>query len=114
MSAPGWWRSSPGEPFDRYLQAHVFEPLGMVDTGFSVARRLGRPVCGLLPVPARRAAPRCMDDPETSPYRRLRSYLSGAGGLVSTSADYLRFCQMLLNGASSTAAASSGARPSSS
>ncbi len=25
-----------GEPFDRYLQAHIFEPLGMVDTGFSV------------------------------------------------------------------------------
>jgi CubicO group peptidase (beta-lactamase class C family) len=38
------------------------------------------------------------DDPETSPYRRLRSYQSGAGGLVSTSGDYLRFCQMLLNG----------------
>jgi CubicO group peptidase (beta-lactamase class C family) len=39
-----------------------------------------------------------MDDPETSSYRRSRSYLSGAGGLVSTSGDYLRFCQMLLNG----------------
>ena len=42
------------------------------------------------------AEPRLVDDPETSPYRRPRSYLSGAGGLVSTSADYLRFCQMLL------------------
>jgi CubicO group peptidase (beta-lactamase class C family) len=41
-------------------------------------------------------APPLMDDPATSTYRRTRSYLSGAGGLVSTSGDYLRFCQMLL------------------
>ena len=84
-----------GEPFDRYLQAHIFEPLGMVDTGFSVPdasvdrfaacyryRRGGPPVL--------------MEDPEHSTYRRQRSYLSGAGGLVSTTLDYLRFCQSLV------------------
>src|SRR5205807_7865639 len=31
-------------------------------------------------------------------YTRPRRYLSGSGGLVSTAADYLRFCRMLANG----------------
>jgi CubicO group peptidase (beta-lactamase class C family) len=86
-----------GERFDRYLQANVFGPLAMVDTGFAVPEGSS----------ARFAAcynyepggpPALQDDPEHSPYRRIRSYQSGAGGLVSTSGDYLRFCQMLLNG----------------
>jgi CubicO group peptidase (beta-lactamase class C family) len=38
------------------------------------------------------------DKPETSPYMKERSFLSGGGGLVSTIDDYARFCQMLLNG----------------
>jgi CubicO group peptidase (beta-lactamase class C family) len=85
-----------GERFDRYLQAHVFEPLGMVDTGFSVA---DDSVIRLAACYSYRPgeSPALQDDPEQSPYRRLRSYQSGAGGLVSTSGDYLRFCQMLLN-----------------
>jgi CubicO group peptidase (beta-lactamase class C family) len=39
-----------------------------------------------------------LDDPERSTYRRQPSFLSGGGGLVSTTEDYLRFCRMLLNG----------------
>jgi CubicO group peptidase (beta-lactamase class C family) len=34
----------------------------------------------------------------SSLYVRPRTYFSGAGGLVSTAADYLRFCKMLANG----------------
>jgi CubicO group peptidase (beta-lactamase class C family) len=85
-----------GLPFDAYLRAHVFEPLGMVDTGFSVpddsVERLAANYWYESGAP-----PRLIDDPERSPYRRIRSFQSGAGGLVSTSADYLRFCQALLN-----------------
>src|SRR5262245_34021046 len=33
-----------------------------------------------------------------SRYRKKPPFLSGGGGLVSTARDYLRFCQMLLNG----------------
>ena len=33
---PGWSRWCPGQRFDEYLQATIFDPLGMVDTGFSV------------------------------------------------------------------------------
>jgi len=84
-----------GERFDQYLQAHVFEPLGMVDTGFSVPDgMLDRFAACYRYRPGQ--APELMDDPEQSSYRRQRSYLSGAGGLVSTTADYLRFCQMLV------------------
>jgi len=85
-----------GHSFDRYLMDNLFRPLGMVDTHFSVpdqsAERLA--ACywyhaGGLPV--------LQEDPVKSSYRRKRSYLSGAGGLVSTSGDYVRFSQMLLN-----------------
>jgi CubicO group peptidase (beta-lactamase class C family) len=84
------------QPFDEYLRAHLFEPLGMVDTGFSVPDdSVSRLAACYAYRPGGR--PRLIDDPETSPYRRHRSYLSGAGGLVGTTGDYLRFCQMLAN-----------------
>ena len=84
-----------GQTFDRYLRTNVFEPLGMSDTDFSVpADSIDRfAACYRY---RKGGPPELMDDPERSSYRRQRSYLSGAGGLVSTTADYLRFCQMLL------------------
>jgi CubicO group peptidase (beta-lactamase class C family) len=85
-----------GEPFDEYLRSHLFEPLGMDDTGFSVPDQAhSRFAACYLYRPGGR--PQLLDDPEQSPYRRRRSYLSGAGGLVATTGDYLRFCQMLVN-----------------
>ena len=42
--------------------------------------------------------PRLMDGPFANGILRPRSYLSGAGGLVSTTHDYVAFCQMLANG----------------
>jgi CubicO group peptidase (beta-lactamase class C family) len=86
-----------GQGFDDYLSAEVFEPLGMVDTAFSVPETaLGRFSAGY----ARNARKQLVlvDDPETSPYLTPPTFLSGGGGLVSTTADYLRFCQMLLGG----------------
>jgi CubicO group peptidase (beta-lactamase class C family) len=86
-----------GKRFDEYLQDHVFGPLGMVDTGFTVpADKIDRFAANYSRGPDK--AIRLEDDPETSEYTRPRSFLSGGGGLVSTAADYLRFCQMLLCG----------------
>ncbi len=84
-----------GQTFDEYLEHEIFEPLGMVDTGFFVPDdKLGRFGANYSRQPGE--APRLVDDPETSNYRRRPSYLSGAGGLVSTTADYLAFCRMLV------------------
>ncbi len=77
-----------GEPLDQFLQSRIFTPLQMVDTGFHVPKaKLGRLVDA--PMPER---PRIWD--VTKPAKLF----SGGGGLVSTAPDYLRFCQMLLNG----------------
>jgi len=77
-----------GQALDQFLQRRVFTPLHMVDTGFFVPQeKLGRLVDA--PTPERQAI---WD--MTKPARLF----SGSGGLVSTAPDYLRFCQMLLNG----------------
>jgi CubicO group peptidase (beta-lactamase class C family) len=77
-----------GEPLDQFLESHIFKPLGMVDTGFYVPEvKLSR-----LADPAPEGRGELFD--VTKPLR----YVSGSGGLVSTAPDYLRFCQMLLNG----------------
>jgi CubicO group peptidase (beta-lactamase class C family) len=77
-----------GEPFDEFLQTRIFDPLKMVDTGFFVpADKLD----GLVDPPVEPRNPRF----DISKPRKL---LSGGGGLASTAPDYLRFCQMLLNG----------------
>jgi CubicO group peptidase (beta-lactamase class C family) len=86
-----------GQRFDDYLRQEIFEPLGMVDTGFFVPEASADRLTACYQYrPAN--TPSLMDAPETSRYLRPRSYLSGAGGLVSTTHDYVAFCQMLANG----------------
>jgi CubicO group peptidase (beta-lactamase class C family) len=85
-----------GMPFEDFLKTRVFEPLGMVDTGFSV-----RPGETARLTACYQAKPgggmQLQDDPEKSPYLAPPKLVSGGGGLVSTAADYARFCRMLLN-----------------
>jgi CubicO group peptidase (beta-lactamase class C family) len=86
-----------GQRFDDYLRDTIFEPLAMVDTGFLVPDdKAGR----FAACYRRDASKRLVlaDDPQDSIYRAEPSFLSGGGGLVSTTGDYLRFCQMLLSG----------------
>jgi len=86
-----------GQRFDEYLRSTLFEPLGMEDTAFAVPDdKVDRFAANY----ARTADKRLLlaDDPTTSTFRRTPTFLSGGGGLVSTTADYLRFCQMLANG----------------
>jgi len=86
-----------GQRFDDYLRETIFEPLGMADTGFVVpegardrfAANYQRGDGGTLEV---------VDDPATSVYLAPRAMRSGGGGLVSTTGDYLRFCEMLRRG----------------
>jgi CubicO group peptidase (beta-lactamase class C family) len=84
-----------GEPFDQYLRRHIFEPLGMHDTAFQVPpEEVDRFAACYDRGPGKKL--RLQDDPPTSPYLAAPKLLSGGGGLVSTAADYLRFCRMLL------------------
>ena len=79
-----------GKPFDAFLDNRLFKPLGMVDTGFWVPpEKLHR----LVDPPAVELKFMFPDRDVTKP----TTMFSGGGGLVSTAADYLRFCQMLLN-----------------
>ncbi len=88
-----------GQDLATFLREKIFEPLDMPDTGFTVpsgkrARfvqlyRRTKDKTGLEPAPAGRS--KRYFDYESRWY-------SGGGGLVSTTRDYLRFCQMLLNG----------------
>lgn len=86
-----------GQRFDKFLAEHIFGPLGMKDTGFFVPEdKLARfAAC------YRRAADKSLqltDDPQTSQYRSEPKFFSGGGGLVSTLADYHKFCEMLRRG----------------
>jgi CubicO group peptidase (beta-lactamase class C family) len=86
-----------GLPFDEYLRRELFEPLGMVDTGFFVPESEHPRLAACYEYrPA--TTPRLMEGSFVNGILRPRSYLSGAGGLVSTTHDYVAFCQMLANG----------------
>jgi CubicO group peptidase (beta-lactamase class C family) len=86
-----------GQRFDEYLQRAVFGPLQMVDTGFMVPdTKIGRFAANYSRSPDKKLA--LVDDPDRSGFRKMPTFLSGGGGLVSTTMDYLRFAQMLANG----------------
>jgi CubicO group peptidase (beta-lactamase class C family) len=94
-----------GVPFDEYLRARIFEPLGMPDTDFYVhagkeSRFAACYASGSLgpAAPTQPAKMILLDNPVKSAYLEPTTMLSGGGGLVSTAEDYLRFCRMLLAG----------------
>ena len=84
-----------GIPFEDFLQQRILGPLGMVDTAFSVpddkAARFAQ--CYQLS-PEGKLVPSTLG----RNFRQQPSAPSGGGGLVSTAADYLRFCEMLRGG----------------
>ncbi len=85
-----------GMRFDEYLKKKIFEPLKMVDTDFYVPpEKLDRFAANYSRQPDKTI--KVEDDPGNSTYSKPPTFFSGGGGLVSTAADYYRFCQMLLN-----------------
>lgn len=85
-----------GEAFNEFLQARLLGPLGMHDTTFyPSAAQLAR---------LAKAYKLTGDQLEVAPVvaiydpARPHRFPAGNGGLVSTGPDYVRFCQMLLQG----------------
>ena len=86
-----------GQSLDQALRERIFEPLKMADTGFQVREdQRDRFAACYETGPDGKLS--LQDDPATSDFLRPPTLVSGGGGLVSTAADYLRFCNMLLNG----------------
>lgn len=83
-----------GQPLDEYFQEHIFAPLGMNDTSFWVAPdKRDRLAANYERAPDKSL--KLLDDPEKSAYLSKPTFFSGGGGLTGTTADYLKFCEML-------------------
>lgn len=86
-----------GMAFERFMAERILEPLGMKDTGFWVPEgSRGRFAANY--IPDGKGGMKLFDDPATSQYLVPPPLPSGAGGLVSTAGDYMRFCKMMLGG----------------
>ena len=106
-----------GMPFEEFLQTRLFGPLGMVDTAFSVPlEKLDRFAAlyqlnkeGRMKGDKEKEKKMKADKDRKIRLERvekdprlendeIRFFPGGGGALVSTAPDYMRFCQMLLNG----------------
>jgi CubicO group peptidase (beta-lactamase class C family) len=85
------------EPFGDFLQRTIFDPLGMVDTGFAVPESSADRVTSLY-VRTPNKEVRLVDDRASGRLTREPALQSGGGGLVGSLDDYARFCEMLTAG----------------
>jgi len=81
-----------GEPLDRFVAQRITDPLKMRDTGFSAPATQEQRAARPQPEGPKKVVP------SIPPVTEDLAYKSGGGGMVSTAADYARFCQFLLNG----------------
>ena len=100
--------AASGQRFDEFLRTRIFAPLGMTDTGFFAPPDELPRLAALYGVGAERKAVRLDALGELG--RRPPTLLSGGGGLVSTTADYDKFTQMLLDRPQSPAGELDGMR----
>ena len=96
-----------GMPLDQFFQERIFRPLGMKDTHFFLPEEKRARFAAVYTPSEQGGISKLPEGPvrmgpvlfSTSwHYRGPRTYFSGGGGLVSTTSDYVRFLQMLLNG----------------
>jgi CubicO group peptidase (beta-lactamase class C family) len=96
-----------GKPLDEFFRTRIFEPLGMKDTYFYPPDSKLERLATAYTYYADKGLNRFPDTPITEgsftysadyPYHGPKRLFSGGAGLNSTAADYLRFCQMMLDG----------------
>jgi CubicO group peptidase (beta-lactamase class C family) len=83
--------AASGMKLGRYMKQHIFDPLGMVDSGFQLndAQQPRRAALHLRGADGLEVVER---EPPKNP-----EYEAGGGGLFSTVGDYLKFAQMMLH-----------------
>jgi CubicO group peptidase (beta-lactamase class C family) len=88
-----------GQALDEYFRKRIFEPLGMRDTYFYLpASKVDRLAALYRPGSDKKIQLAEAPGPDSRWVKEPHVFFSGAGGLVSTASDYLRFQQMMLNG----------------
>jgi CubicO group peptidase (beta-lactamase class C family) len=83
-----------GQPLGQYLQANLFTPLGMTDTGFSISPEKAARYAKPLAIDPDTGKPQARSPELTQPLK----FECGGGCAASTASDYLRFALMLMNG----------------
>ncbi|WP_316167927.1 MULTISPECIES: serine hydrolase domain-containing protein [unclassified Bradyrhizobium] len=94
------------QPFEQFLKERIFDPLGMSDTDFHVPAAKAHRLAACYSADAggglsfhaaeRKGGLTLQDDPATSTFLSPPDFISGGGGLCSTSSDYLTFCRALI------------------
>lgn len=84
------------QPLDALLKELLLDPLGMKDTAFWVAPGKAARLAESLDADPLKAA--MVKSYRDSSNPAGKSYFKGGAGLVGTASDYLKFCQMLVNG----------------
>jgi CubicO group peptidase (beta-lactamase class C family) len=96
-----------GKPLDEFFRTRIFEPLGMKDTYFYPPDNKLDRLATAYTYYEGKGLERFPDTPITEgpfvysadyPVRGPKKLFSGGAGLVTTAGDYLRFCQMMLDG----------------
>lgn len=86
-----------GKKLGEYMQEVIFEPLGMVDTGFFVPIGNESRLVQIYTVDKNTGQTIVMKNEPLGDYLSDPNVHNGGGGLVSSMSDYLKFAQMLLN-----------------
>ena len=83
-----------GENLENYMRRHLFDPLGMADTGFVVRPEWQRRLATV----HTRAEDGSLQPMESPLPVENPEFFAGGGGLFSTAGDYLTFLQALMHG----------------
>jgi methyl acetate hydrolase len=82
-----------GERLDVYFRRHIFDPLGMNDTGFVLS-----PQQSAREASVHRRGPNGQLTPQPLEQQAMRQSFSGGAGIYSSAPDYLTFLRMLMRG----------------
>lgn len=88
-----------GMPYEEFMKRRLFQPLGMVDTGFRLTKEQApRLAKAYKPDAAKTGLEETKIDQLSYPLTDRTRTASPAGGLFSTAADVAQLCRMILNG----------------